>query len=301
MAQMNSFNLTHLYLSPLEQCNLNCKICYTQKTSTTLTQSQLQDFTERYRLHLKTLNLSLETITLCGGELFLLPWIVQYINQVTQQKIIVEVITNATLDRLTEFAQPNLVNLIISLDGLAEDHDANRGPGSFAKTWQFLLKARQLGFHLEIFSVITQHNFNQIDQFEQYLYQQLGFLPEITYHPRKPLAYLATHPTSNRFGEMKKFGFLSLKQIETVAKTKKIFPPVKLGCHQLSLMSNGLVYACCEGINPVGKISDTIEQTVANYLKRVKKPQAFSDDCLRCAEPNFVCGFTQEYLKLQKT
>jgi sulfatase maturation enzyme AslB (radical SAM superfamily) len=296
-----TMNLAHLYLSPLEQCNLNCKICYTQKTRAALSQKQLLDFLERYRLHLQSLNLNLETITLCGGEVFLLPWIVQFVNLLNEQNILVEIITNGTINRLQEFKQPNLINLIISLDGLVEDHDANRGQGSFAKTWQFLLEAHQLGFHFEIFSVVFQKNFDQIERFEQYLEKELGFLPTITYHPRKPLDYLANHPISNRIGEVKDFGFLSLAQIKKLASTKKIFPPIKLGCHQIAVMSDGNVYACCEGINPVGKISDKIEQLVTNYQQRIKNPSGFPQDCKGCAESNFICGFTQEYLELQRT
>lgn len=299
MAQIKNHNLVHLYISPLEQCNLNCQICYTQKNRATLSQVQLLDFVERYSSYLQTLNLSLETITLCGGEIFLLPWIVQFINKLNKKNIIVEIITNGTINRLAEFSQPNLINLIISIDGLPEDHDANRGQGNFAKTWQFLTQAHQQGFHFEIFSVITQRNFDKIEQFEQYFQDNLGFLPDITYHPRKPLTYLENHPVANCLGEVSNFEFLTSAQLEKLLLTKKVFPPLKLGCHQISVMSDGNVYACCEGVKPLGKISDQVSDLVADYQQLIKTPKIFSaSHCDGCAYSNFVCGFGQEYAKI---
>ena len=36
--------LPHLYINPLEKCNLHCKICYTRKTAPVLTEAQIMDF-----------------------------------------------------------------------------------------------------------------------------------------------------------------------------------------------------------------------------------------------------------------
>jgi sulfatase maturation enzyme AslB (radical SAM superfamily) len=286
--------LSHLYISPLERCNLNCKICYTRKTQDQLSQKQVLDFVQRY-----CQEQTLETITFCGGEVFLLDWFPHLVNQLTAQGLIVEIITNGTLDGLEQLNQPNQINLIVSLDGLPADHDANRGPGMFKKSLNFLKKAQELGFHTEVFTVVSQKNYSSLDQFENYLNQQLGSLPTITYHPRKPRSYLNQHPVSNRAGDVQEFGFLTTQQILHLAKTKKVFPPPELGCFQISLMSDGQVYACCEGIKPLGNISTPIHQLIKKFKNRIKIPPGFNPNfCQGCSEPDFVCGLAKVYNQL---
>lgn len=253
------------------------------------------DFVQRYRQEQK-----LETITFCGGEVFLLDWFPNLVNQLTAQDLIIEIITNGTLDSLKLFNQPNQINLIVSLDGLPAEHDANRGPGNFIKSLNFLKKAQKLGFHTEVFTVVSQKNFNSPDKFENYLNKQLGNLPAITYHPRKPRSYLNRHPVSNRTGEVQEFGFLNSEQILHLAKTKKVFPPPELGCFQISLMSDSQVYACCEGIQPLGDINIPIAQLIKNFKSRVQIPAGFNQNsCQGCSEPGFVCGLAEVYNQLQ--
>ncbi len=275
---IQKYNLSSLYISPLESCNLACKICYTCKTKKQLTVKQVLDFITRFReKH------NLEIVTFCGGEVFLLNWFVECINKLTASNLVVEIITNGTIDNLDQISEPNKVNLIVSLDGLELSHDLNRGKGNFNLSLEFLKKATKLDFHIEIFSVVSTNNFDEIDKFEDWLRNALGYLPEITYHPRKPLTYLNNHPISNRVGESEVFGFLSDQQIKFLSEKKKVFPPKNFGCHQLSLMSDGMVYGCCEGINPVGKISDEIDYLTNQYKLRV-------DRYYKCVEPDFMCG-----------
>src|SRR5258708_19978377 len=105
--------LHHLYINPLEKCNLQCKICYTRKTSPILTQEQILEFIAKYQLDQK-----LETVTFCGGEVFALAYFPNLVNILTNQGIFVQMITNGTFDRLDKFENPNLLNLIFSLNVL---------------------------------------------------------------------------------------------------------------------------------------------------------------------------------------
>ncbi len=282
-------NLNHLYISPLEQCNLHCKMCYTQKTIERLSAEQILDFIKRYQQEQE-----LEIITFCGGEVFLLNYFVDLVNQLSNQGIFVQIITNGTIDCLADFAQPNLVNLIVSLDGLPADHDANRGQGNFAKSLAFLQKAQNLGFHTEVFCVLSQRNFNSLNKFEKYLIDNLAKKVEITYHPRKPRQYLSQHPVSNQAGQVKGFEFLTDEQIQKLASKKQIFPPKNLGCYQVSLMSDGEIYGCCEGINPLGNLQTSVKDLINNLKKRVQIPAGFCQKtCLGCVEQGFVCGFKE--------
>lgn len=328
--------LSHLYINPLEKCNLRCKICYTRKSAPILSKKEIWDFVGRYQKAHK-----LETITFCGGEVFTLPYFTGLVNKLTLQSryrisqiphlnidsvspatkyqllekhvhsgielrssklvsstadpLFVQIITNGTIDRLDEFENPNMVNLIVSLDGLPEYHDKNRGKGNFPKSLTFLKKAQKLGFHAEIFSIITRQNLCQIPQFEQYIYSQLGSNLQITYHPRKQKAYLLSHPQSNVFGDIKGFDFLTDKEMAKIIKERKTFPPKKLGCFQISLMSDGKVYGCCEGTVPLGNINDKIEILIGNLKERLKlwdKENKISG-CLGCSQPEFMCGIKE--------
>lgn len=269
--------LKHLYISPLEGCNLQCKICYTKKTAEILSKEEILDFIKRYQKIQK-----LETVTFCGGEVFLLPYFPELINELTKQNIIVQIITNGTIDRLREFANPNLINLIVSIDGLEKYHDKNRGKGNFKKSLNFLKQAQELGFHTEIFSIVTKQNLIAINFFEDYLTLELSFPISITYHPRKSPEYLKKHPLNNIAGGVKDFDFLTRKEIIELQKEKRVFPPQGLECYQISLMSDKNIYACCEGIEPIGKIKDNIKALFA-------KMQEMTANSI-CPYSDFKCG-----------
>jgi len=280
--------LKHLYINPLEECNLACKICYTKKTKFVLSNQEILDFIARYQ----TIQ-QLESVTFCGGEVFLLKDFPDLVNQLTKQNIFVQIISNGTIDRLGQIADPNMVNLIISLDGVQNYHDQNRGRGNFQKSINLLQKAMKLGFNVEIFSIVTQENLNQIPQFEKKLATLLPQTVAITYHPRKPRAYLQKHPTANILGEVAGFNFLNQRQIANLMQTKQTFPPKNLGCYQIALMSNGQIFACCEGIKSIGNLQTDIEELITNFKNRLTVWQNKNDNkqCLGCVEKDFVCGF----------
>ena len=293
---MSINQLKHLYISPLEQCNLNCKICYTQKTKAVLSNEEILDFIKRYQKIQK-----LESVTFCGGEVFLLKDFSQLINELTDRDIFIQIISNGTIDRLNEIEQANMVNLIISLDGLEDYHDLNRGIGNFAKSIELLKKAIKLGFHTEIFSIVTKENLQSIPQFEKEIEQQLGKKIEITYHPRKPIAYLKNHPISNVLGQVENFNFLEPKEVQQLMEQKQTFPPKNLGCYQISLISDKKVYACCEGIHPIGDIDTDVEVLIKNLQKRLENcnGKQCRQGCLDCVEPDFVCGFKDIFSKIK--
>lgn len=282
--------LPHLYINPLEKCNLKCKICYTKKTSPILPNEQILDFVARYQQVQKV-----ETITFCGGEVFALAVFPDLVNALTKQGIFIQVITNGTIDRLDQITTPNSVNLIVSLDGLEQAHDSNRGEGNFRKSTSFMKKAWNLGFHSHVFSIVTHQNVDKLDEFEAGLEQELGFKPEVTYHPRKPPSYLNHHPISNIFGEIEGFEFLTKKEMLHVMQHHNVFPPPQLGCYQIALTSDGKVYGCCEGVTPLGRIEDNPGDLIENLRSRVEAWSVTNSSvsCLGCSQHEFMCGIKQ--------
>ena len=270
--------LHHLYVNPLEKCNLRCKICYTKKTDPILSEQQILEFVDRYQKVYE-----LKIITFCGGEVFALPYFPHLINTLTARGIFIQTITNGTIDKLEEIETPNLNNLIVSIDGLEEYHDSNRGSGNFKKSVSFLKKAQSLKFHAEIFSIVTKQNFRCIDTLETFVKKELKGIG-ITYHPRKPPAYLTHHPISNSEGEVNGFDYLSREKLIELMKTRNVFPPKDLGCYQVALASSGIVYGCCEGYRPIGKIGDSISDLFKELEDRIEGP------CLGCSQSEFMCG-----------
>lgn len=284
--------LKHIYINPLEKCNLKCKICYTRKTAPILSNESILRFIDNYRkVH------ALESVTFCGGEVFALTSFPTLLNEVTKRGVFSQVITNGTLDQLDLIDQPNAVSLIVSLDGLPDYHDSNRGEGMFAKSLSFMKKAKALGFHLHVFSIVTRQNVSKIDEFEAHLADELGEPVEITFHPRKPPAYLLHHPVSNIVGEVSGFDFLEPKEFIELLRTRKTFPPKDLGCYQVAVMSDGRVFGCCEGITPLGMMDNEISFLTEQLEDRLEKWSKTSKlaNCLGCSQPEFVCGI-KEYL-----
>lgn len=273
--------LRHLYINPLEKCNLRCKICYTKKTPSILSETEIIGFIERYKKVIEV-----QTITFCGGEVFTLPYFTRLVNTCTNQGIFVQIITNASIDRLNEIDMPNFVNLIVSVDGLKNYHDSNRGKGSFDQCVQFLKEAKLLGFHSEVFSIITKQNLKTIDEFESFLKNTVDAIP-ITYHPRKPLGYLSSHPISNIAGHIEGFDFLSKEELIQLMKTRHTFPPKELGCYQISLASDGNVYGCCESFSPIGTINTPMNRLIEEFRSRI------DSTCLGCIQPSFMCGIKE--------
>lgn len=290
--------LHHLYINPLEKCNLRCKICYTRKTSPILKKEEIISFVKRYNNIKKV-----ETITFCGGEVFTLPFFPLLVNHFTSQNIFIQIITNGTIDKLEQIKLPNSVNLIVSVDGLRKDHDQNRGEGNFDKSIHFLKKAHDLGFHTEIFSIVSQKNLHKIDLFEKKLKNLLGYNINITYHPRKPPSYLLHHPISNIFGDTKGFEFLTDKQMIAVMKKRNVFPPKNLGCYQISLVSDGRIFGCCEGTIPLGVMTEPVTQLIDKLYNRVQEWENINTltNCLGCSQPEFMCGIKKYLILMEKT
>jgi MoaA/NifB/PqqE/SkfB family radical SAM enzyme len=290
--------LRHLYINPLEKCNLRCAICYTRKTSPILADAEIERFVDAYRSALP-----LQTVTFCGGEVFTLPTFPSLVNAMTGRGILVQIITNGTIDRLESIVDPNLVNLIVSLDGLPDYHDRNRGHGNFAKSTGFLKKAHRRGFHTEVFSIVTKENYPHIDAFETRLASVVGVPLTVTYHPRKPPSYLTHHPVSNIYGRTDGFTFLDETEMIGLLKQRKTFPPRDLGCYQIALTSDGRVFGCCEGPSAIGTIDDPIPTLVAALRRKLEQWDArkFHAGCLGCSYPEFLCGMHRYYQLLAAT
>ena len=273
--------LDSIYISPLDSCNLNCKYCYTKKSTSTLSSDQILDFIKKYQDYLKNCShdflgalnvathsqrqknydkvLSLKSVIFCGGEVFLLPMFTNLVNTLLDQNIFISIITNGTIDKLDEIHTPHNCQLIVSFDGPEPIHDHNRGTGNFAKSKSFVHKALNLGFPIEIFYLITSESYpfkDQLNIFDQHI------------------TYLTD-----------RLGSLSPEQIRNIRQNYPVYPPKNFGCNQLSLQSDGHFYGCCETKKSIGSLFDPLDQIISNYNHLVNKFP-------KCNDPEFHCDLT---------
>ncbi|MFA6602934.1 MAG: radical SAM protein [Candidatus Shapirobacteria bacterium] len=284
--------LENIYISPSELCNLHCKDCYTQKTRPLLTEATITSFIARYQSFLATNQLTLKSILFCGGEVFTLKWFIPLVNSLLSQKIFITVITNGTINHLSQISDPQNCQLIVSLDGPKSVHDQNRGLGNFQKSLSFVKNALKFGFPTEIFYLVTKDSYPFIDTFSNYL--------------SKKLAHQST-------GELKityltdRLGSLTQAQVLNIKRNYPTYPNRRFGCFQLSLQADAQFYGCCESNQPLGTLNDPLNVIVSNFTQSLSPclscPQTLVSQkssqalrrCFGCCQPNYLCGYTKEF------
>lgn len=293
--------LENIYISPLELCNLNCKLCYTNKTKNILTNHQILNFVKRYSEYLQQFRnekLQLKSVLLCGGEVFTLKSFPKLVNSLLSKGIFVSIITNGTIDHLKAIKQPQNCQLLVSLDGPKDIHDQNRGTGNFDKTIKFIKHALKLKFPVEIMYLVTPASYNFIDSFSHSEFlpvRQAGISEsniKINYITQKTYFYTANHPLSNHKNTIPA---LTPQQIINLKKNYLSIPPKNFGCFQLALQSNGQIYGCCESPYPLGKISTPISKIIKEFIKSLA-PCIKCGQCAGCCAPDFLCGYKSELM-----
>jgi len=197
-----------------------------------------------------------KSIIFCGGEVFTLKNFPRLANKLNSMGIFVSIITNGTINRLKEIKDPKNCQLIVSFDGPKKVHDANRGTGNFDKSKLFVEDAKKLGFHVEIFFLITK---------DSYAYRNSFNISNIT----------KTYLTD-------RLGSLTKTQVQNIRQNYPVYPPKNFACSMLSLQSDGKFYACCESKKSIASLSDPISKILSNYLST----------CLNnplCSDPNYFC------------
>ena len=290
--------LENIYISPLELCNLACKVCYTNKTKHILTNDQILKFVDNYSAHLKLMSslvkgrikerFRLKSITFCGGEVFTLPDFSTLVNTLQQLGIFISIITNGTIDKLDQIHDPRNCQLLVSFDGPKAIHDANRGHGNFKKSLDFIKHAQKLGFPVEIMFLVTPDSYPYIDSFHRHS----GLDPEsikLNYITVKTKFFTDKHPLATNTNSQG----LTRDQIINIKRNYSSIPAKNFGCVQLSLQSNGYIYGCCETAKPLGTMTDD-PQVYIDKLQKALGPCHTCRQCLGCCDQDFLCGYKKE-------
>ena len=278
--------LENIYVSPLELCNLHCQYCYTNKTKNILSNQQILDFIEKYSSYLRSKTYDLKSVLFCGGEVFTLPDFHNLVNTLIEKDIFITIITNGTIDRLTEIKDPKNCQLLVSFDGPQEIHDQNRGAGNFDKSLKFIQHAQRLGFPVEIMFLITKDSYPYKDSFDIF-------------------GLSKTYLTDRKLS-------LTPKQVLDIKQNYQTYPKKDFGCFQLSLQSTGIITGCCESSLRLGDINDNPATYVANFINslsncsqcklnkssllqgRMSRSAGQVGFCDGCCDPDYLCGYKKE-------
>lgn len=156
-----------VYFVTTYKCNLNCIYCYAESSPQ---RSMDGDLTTEEALNMfdEIKELGAKTIVFTGGEAFLRKDIFELMEYVKSLNMKVNVITNGSLiqnkkkaERLSKVA--NLVT--ISLDSMNEnEHDLNRGKGTWAKAKNAIDLLLESGCNIKINQTITKNNLFSSEQ-----------------------------------------------------------------------------------------------------------------------------------------
>jgi MoaA/NifB/PqqE/SkfB family radical SAM enzyme len=177
-----------LWLYTNYDCNLRCTYCVA-KSSPNAARRAL-GLANVQRLVDEAVDLGFSDVFFTGGEPFLLNDIYEMLA-FSSARVRTTVLTNAMLlhgvrlQKLVEIANPNLI-IQVSLDGgRAEEHDAYRGKGAWAKTVEGIKLLQAEGFRVRLSTTETPANGPFLDQICRF-HRDLG-IPDEDYFVR-PLA-----------------------------------------------------------------------------------------------------------------
>jgi MoaA/NifB/PqqE/SkfB family radical SAM enzyme len=177
-----------LWLYTNYDCNLRCSYCVARSSPEAPRRALGLD--NACRLIDQALELGFDEVFFTGGEPFILSDIYAMLAYASA-RIKTSVLTNAMLLRgkrlaqLLEIANDNLA-VQVSLDGgVAQQHDAYRGAGTWVKTVEGIQRLQAHGFHVRLSSTETPANLAHLDLICEF-HRRLG-IPEADHFVR-PMA-----------------------------------------------------------------------------------------------------------------
>jgi MoaA/NifB/PqqE/SkfB family radical SAM enzyme len=183
-----------------ELCNLRCKYCWLTIGNETTTRTQ-------NRLITRVINKESTVITsdslvtevahqvekvleageakilkVSGGEIFLLPEVLESVQKFSKKYEKIQILTNATKidEDLLKKLDPTKFAFQVSLDGYTETANYARfGGKSYELTQRVLTSVRnlfQLGFNVEINAVITPQNINELPSYAKFMQHEFPYI-----------------------------------------------------------------------------------------------------------------------------
>jgi MoaA/NifB/PqqE/SkfB family radical SAM enzyme len=164
--------VTNLYVTGA--CQARCVYCYvemvgendglTAEQKKTKRESEREFTLEEWKQAIDSLyDRGMRFVALAGGEPLIYPKIDELIEHIASKNIFFNLSSNAFLiDRHIDAARA-AAEVSISIDGDMVANDKNRGAGYFEQAVRGIDTAIDNGIRVRLLTVVTQHNFDQID------------------------------------------------------------------------------------------------------------------------------------------
>jgi len=142
------------------RCNATCSYCYVEINKNPEREFSLDEWKSLIDVLYKR---GARMFALVGGEPFLHPDIDCLVEYIMEKKVFLNLTTNGFLMHKHLEAAKRATEVSISLDGDMISHDSNRGKSCYERAVKGIDLAVTNGVKVRLCTVITQHNYNQID------------------------------------------------------------------------------------------------------------------------------------------
>lgn len=154
-------------------CNLHCLHCIVSASPSKIDELITQE--KALEIADQLIDAKVFEVTLSGGEPFTCPWTMDVVERLIHGGIAVKIFSNGTLlrnqmDRLSRLAGRDLV-LVISVDGVEQDHDSIRGEGTFKRTVAAIQGLTASAVRVEVSTVINSLNIARLPAMAKSLFQ----------------------------------------------------------------------------------------------------------------------------------
>ncbi|WP_068792581.1 radical SAM/SPASM domain-containing protein [Brevibacillus laterosporus] len=160
-----------VYFVTTYKCNLNCVYCYAESSPSRSMDNDIST-EEAKRVITEVKELGTKTIVFTGGEAFLRKDLVELMEYSDSLGLHVHMISNGSFISNKEIANKiaEITKLVtISLDSMIEDeHDKNRGKGSWQKAKKAIDLLLEAGCKLKINQTITKNNMDAVEDVIDY-------------------------------------------------------------------------------------------------------------------------------------
>ncbi len=304
------YQLMGAYVELTTECNLRCLHCYNEsgKEKATINELDLENICHSLK------KAGQNHITFSGGEPFLHPKILYYINVCIKQGIGVSIISNATqiTQELLEQLPKDNISFQISLNGSkSEIHDALCGKGSYEKTMKGISSLKKyFQNEIQIHCVINRYNQYDLKNIIRLLRKQE--LMEISFSELNDTGRTKKNEDKISLGHTEVFELIEqLKQDEEIKKweeegMKITYPETSIGCPFMDgeeigvacrIDPYGNVYLCQSlEVYPIGSIKKNTlydivykKEEIECVVRMIQKSRNEIKECEQCVW-QVVCG-----------
>ena len=151
-----------IYFEITLKCNMNCKLCFNesgQPREYELTTAQIMATLEKLK------SARVIDLRFTGGEITQHPDWYEILKGAKNLGFVVSCNTNGMFDRSVadKLVSLSLDQITLSIDGIDDAHDQNRGRGSYARVYETLRTLSEANVHVRINTLITKSSLNQVE------------------------------------------------------------------------------------------------------------------------------------------